>query len=330
MNDPLSLLCISIVVFAIAMYVLLDGFDLGVGILLLSTRDGEERDQLVESIAPVWDGNETWLVLAGIVLFSAFPVAYATLTPAFYLPIMLMLVSLGFRGVSVEFRMHTPFKRFWDWAFSIGSTIAAFCQGLLAGALVSGSVVMSQGEFAGRTTDVFTVFNCLMGVTAVAAYAILGGGWINWKTQGALQRYQRAILRGTLLAFFVLVVLACILASISTQAEIVWNTRPALITTAGLVCVALWLAAYFSLRSRSDKRPLVFILAMIGTLLLGVVATIWPYAVPFSLSFSDAAASHGSRVIVAIGAMIMLPVVIGYNAYAYWVFRGKVDTVTGT
>ncbi len=208
MNDPLSLVCILIVAFAITMYVLLDGFDLGVGILLLTARRHEERDELVESIAPVWDGNETWLILAAIVLFGAFPLAYAILAPAFYLPFMLMLVSLGLRGVGLEFRAHTPFKRFWDHAFCAGSTIAAFCQGLVAGDLLSGGVSTVGGRVVGHTFDVFTGFNCLMGMTAVAGYATLGAAWIRWKTAGRVQRYERSVLRVALLAFLLLTALS--------------------------------------------------------------------------------------------------------------------------
>ncbi|RQZ30192.1 cytochrome d ubiquinol oxidase subunit II [Burkholderia sp. Bp9017] len=156
------------------MYVMLDGFDLGVGILLLSSRHGPEHDALVDSIDPVWDGNETWLILAAIVLFGAFPLAYSIPAPAFYLPFMVMLVSLASRGVAIEFRVHTPFPRFWDGAFNIGSILAAFAQGLVGGALLSGDIAVAGGRFSGSTLDVFTGFNVRTALAAIAAYASLG------------------------------------------------------------------------------------------------------------------------------------------------------------
>lgn len=329
MNDPLSLVCILIVVFAITMYVLLDGFDLGVGILLLTARRPEERDELVESIASVWDGNETWLILAAIVLFGAFPLAYAILVPAFYLPFMLMLVSLGFRGVGMEFRVHTPFKRFWDHAFCLGSTVAAFCQGLVAGAMLSGNVSVAHGQFAGHTLDVFTSFNCLMGLTAVAGYATLGACWIRWKTGGRFQRHEMGVLRFVLIAFLLLSVLVCALAATTSTVAALWQSRPLTLVLPGVVSFGLWLMTFVSLRTRSDSRPLVFSLATVAVLLLGFVITLWPYVVPFSLPFGSTAAAHGSQLMVAVGCAVMLPVIVGYNAFAYWVFRGKVNASKG-
>ncbi|MFM0658067.1 cytochrome d ubiquinol oxidase subunit II [Paraburkholderia sediminicola] len=324
MNNALSIICILIALFAIAMYVLLDGFDLGVGILLLSARRPHESDELVESIAPIWDGNETWLILAAIVLFGAFPLAYAILVPAFYVPFMLMLVSLGFRGVSMEFRVHTPFPRFWNGAFCFGSTLAAFCQGLVAGALLSGTVSAAHGQFAGRTLDVFTGFNCLMGLTAVAAYAMLGASWIRWKTGARLQRYHLPVLRFVILAFLLLTVLVCALAATTSAVASMWQTRPVLMVLFGAVSAVLWFAAFVSLSSRRDGLPLLFGLATVAVLLLGFVTMLWPYVVPFSIPFEDAAAGRGSQLMVAVSAAGMLPVVLGYNAFAYWVFRGKV------
>ncbi|WP_434666753.1 cytochrome d ubiquinol oxidase subunit II [Paraburkholderia sp. A3BS-1L] len=323
--SALSLMCILIAIFAIAMYILLDGFDLGVGILLLTTPREPERNEMVESIAPIWDGNETWLILAAIVLFGAFPLAYSILAPAFYLPFMLMLVSLGFRGVGMEFRVHTPFPRFWDGAFCAGSTVAAFCQGLVGGALLSGTVTVSQGQFAGHTLDVFTPFNCLTGLTAVAAYATLGAGWTHWKTGKRLQRRHRPMLRAVMFIFLLLAVLVCALASTTQAVATMWRTHPASMVLAGLVAAALWATAFLSVRTGPDGRPLLFSLAMIAVLLLGFVFIVWPYVVPFSVSIDTASAAHGSQLIVAVGALVLLPVVLGYNAFAWWVFRGKVD-----
>ncbi|WP_052319367.1 cytochrome d ubiquinol oxidase subunit II [Burkholderia sp. A9] len=329
MNTALSHVCILIAIFAIAMYVLLDGFDLGVGILLLSSRHGPERDALVDSIAPVWDGNETWLILAAIVLFGAFPLAYSILVPAFYLPFMVMLVSLAFRGVAIEFRVHTPFPRFWDGAFSIGSTLAAFAQGLVAGALLSGDIAVADGQFSGSTLDVFTGFNVLTGLTAIAAYASLGAAWLRWKTRAALQHARLPTLRIAMLAFLLLAIASCCAAGTLPAVAAMWHARPALMGMLGTLGAGLWIAAFRASYTASDLRPLLCNLATVAMLLIGLIAILWPYVVPFSLAFGAAAAEPGSQLMVAAGALVILPVILGYNAFAYWVFRGKVDAPGG-
>ncbi|MBU9589658.1 cytochrome d ubiquinol oxidase subunit II [Burkholderia multivorans] len=326
MNTALSHICILIAIFSIVMYVLLDGFDLGVGILLLIPRQGRERDDLIESIAPIWDGNETWLILAAIVLFGAFPLAYSILVPACYIPFMVMLVALGFRGVAMEFRFHTPFPRFWDGAFSVASALAAFAQGLVAGALLSGDITIADGKFSGHTQDVFTGFNALTGLTAVAAYATLGASWLRWKTDDSLQRYRLPVLRVVMLAFLALTVAACIFAASIPIVATMWVTHPVRIGLLGAISGALWISAFAALNTASDIRPLLYNLAVVAVLLIGFVNLLWPYVVPFSLTFADAAAAPGSQLMVAVGAIVLLPVVLGYNAFAYWVFRGKVGS----
>lgn len=326
MNAALSHICILIAIFSIVMYVLLDGFDLGVGILLLISRHGRERDDLIDSIAPIWDGNETWLILAAIVLFGAFPLAYSILVPAFYLPFMVMLVALGFRGVAMEFRVHTPFPRFWDGAFSVGSALAAFAQGLVSGALLSGDITVADGRFSGHTLDVFTGFNVLTGLTAVAAYATLGASWLRWKTDARLQRYRLPVLRVVTLAFLVLTIATCILATAIPTVATMWRTHPVLMGLLGAISAALWVAGFAALNTASNMRPLLFNQATVAVLLIGFVTILWPYVVPFSLTFSDVKAARGSQLMVAVGALVMLPVVLGYNAFAYWVFRGKVGS----
>ncbi|WP_175836222.1 cytochrome d ubiquinol oxidase subunit II [Burkholderia anthina] len=324
MNIALSHVCILIAIFAVAMYVLLDGFDLGVGILLLSSRHGPERDALVDSIAPVWDGNETWLILAAIVLFGAFPLAYSILAPAFYLPFMVMLVSLAFRGVAIEFRVHTPFPRFWDGAFSIGSILAAFAQGLVAGALLSGDIVMTGGRFAGSTLDVFTGFSVLTGLAAIAAYASLGAAWLHWKTGAPRQHARLPMLRMAMFAFLLLAAAACCAASTLPAVAAMWHAHPAVMAMLGTVCVGLWIVAFFASYTARDIYPLLCNLAAVAVLLIGLIAMLWPYVVPFNLAFGAAAAEPGSQLMVAGGALVILPVILGYNAFAYWVFRGKV------
>ncbi|MCW8279108.1 cytochrome d ubiquinol oxidase subunit II [Pseudomonas sp. PCH199] len=257
-NATTSVICILIAVFALAMYVLADGFDLGIGILLLITKDLDERDELVETIAPIWDGNETWLILAAITLFGAFPTAYSVLVPAFYLPFLVMLVALGFRGVSIEFRSETRFKHFWDYAFSIGSIVAAFCQGLVAGALLSGDVVVDHERFAGNTLDVFTWFNMLVGLTTVTAYAALGAGWTYWRTEGQLQHLQKLLLRQALIAFLVLTVLTCTFSLGAFRIEQLWSSQPTMLIVVAVLSFVLWALALRSVDGKSDCRPLFF------------------------------------------------------------------------
>jgi len=328
-NTVLSHACILIAILAIVMYVLLDGFDLGVGILLLSSRHGPERDALVDSIAPVWDGNETWLILAAIVLFGAFPLAYSILAPAFYLPFMVMLVSLAFRGVAIEFRVHTPFPRFWDGAFSVGSILAAFAQGLLAGALLSGDITVTGGRFAGSTLDVFTGFNVLTGLTAVAAYASLGAAWLRWKTNVRPRHARLPTLRIALFALLALVIATCCAAATLPAVATMWHVHPAVMGVLGALCGGLWIAAVSASDTASDLRPLLCTLTTVAVLLIGLISILWPYVVPFSLAFDTAAAEPGSQLLVAVGALVILPVILGYNAFAYWVFRGKVGGPRG-
>ena len=171
---------------AVALYVILDGFDLGIGILFPLFKNEEDRDQMMNSVAPFWDGNETWLVLGGGGLWVAFPKAYAVIMPALYLPVIVMLLALVFRGVAFEFRwVAKPRHRKWDIAFAAGSVIAAFCQGLILGGIVQG-ISVANGEFAGASFDWLTPFSLLCGVSLVVGYALIGATWLEMKTLGAV------------------------------------------------------------------------------------------------------------------------------------------------
>jgi cytochrome d ubiquinol oxidase subunit II len=331
----LPLIWAVLIAVAVFLYVALDGFDLGVGILFPFAKDARERDQMQAAIAPVWDGNETWLVLGGGGLFAAFPKAYATLMPALYLPIFLMLIALIFRGVAFEFRHHARGEgtRWWTIAFSGGSIVAAVAQGLVLGGFIQG-VAIEDGAFAGGALDWLTPFSLLVAASLVAGYALLGGCWLVFKTRGEL--YERA--RGWVKQLAVLTALAMGAVSLATlgvdprvtarwgltMTSVDWPEfiKLAPLPLAGVaICFALW--------RRWKGEPLIapYLLAVslfaIGY--LGLAVSLWPYIVPFALTPAEAAAADNSLGFMLIGAAPLLPLILGYTAYVYWTFRAKVD-----
>ncbi len=311
---------------AVAMYVILDGFDLGIGILFPLAKSTSERDQMMRSIAPFWDGNETWLVLGGGGLWVAFPTAYAVIMPAFYLPVIVMLLALVFRGVAFEFRLVSRSKVWWDIAFVAGSTLAAFSQGLILGALVQG-VTVQNGAFAGGHFDWATPFALTCGLALIAGYALLGATWLVMKTEGAVAeraRGQAKICLLLVLAFMGAVSLWTPL-SIPRIADR-WFSLPnffflwpvPLITA--LLAVGLWRW----IEARRDVLPFV---ASIGLFLLGylgLVISSYPYLVPPSLTVWQTAAAPASQIFMLIGTIFLLPIILGYVIFIYWLFRGKV------
>ena len=311
---------------AVAMYVILDGFDLGIGILFPLAKSTSERDQMMRSIAPFWDGNETWLVLGGGGLWVAFPTAYAVIMPAFYLPVIVMLLALVFRGVAFEFRLVSRSKVWWDIAFVAGSTLAAFSQGLILGALVQG-VTVQNGAFAGGHFDWATPFALTCGLALIAGYALLGATWLVMKTEGAVAeraRGQAKICLLLVLAFMGAVSLWTPL-SIPRIADR-WFSLPnffflwpvPLITA--LLAVGLWRW----IEARRDVLPFV---ASIGFFLLGylgLVISSYPYLVPPSLTVWQTAAAPASQIFMLIGTIFLLPIILGYVIFIYWLFRGKV------
>ncbi|MBZ0146893.1 MAG: cytochrome d ubiquinol oxidase subunit II [Pseudorhodoplanes sp.] len=311
---------------AVAMYVILDGFDLGIGILFPLAKSTSERDQMMRSIAPFWDGNETWLVLGGGGLWVAFPTAYAVIMPAFYLPVIVMLLALVFRGVAFEFRLVSRSKVWWDIAFVAGSTLAAFSQGLILGALVQG-VTVQNGAFAGGHFDWATPFALTCGLALIAGYALLGATWLVMKTEGPVAeraRGQAKICLLLVLAFMGAVSLWTPL-SIPRIADR-WFSLPnffflwpvPLITA--LLAVGLWRW----IEARRDVLPFV---ASIGLFLLGylgLVISSYPYLVPPSLTVWQTAAAPASQIFMLIGTIFLLPIILGYVIFIYWLFRGKV------
>jgi cytochrome d ubiquinol oxidase subunit II len=326
----LPLIWAGLIGVAVAFYVILDGFDLGVGILFPFAHDDAERDRMLGAIAPFWDGNETWLVLGGGGLLVAFPRAYAIIMPAFYLPIMVMLLALVFRGVTFEFRGMAQRKPFWNFLFAAGSTIAGFCQGLVLGGLVDG-VKIENGAFAGGAFDWATPFGAVCGLGIVAGYALLGATWLMMKTDGDMAR--RAGDKAKLLLVAVLVFMAAV--SIFTPLEIPrtaqrWFTLPNLyyLLPVPILTALVALAEWYWLAARREVAPFLATIALFLLGYLGLVISTFPYIVPPDLTIREAAASPSSQTFMLIGTLVLLPFILGYTALTYWLFRGKIGATT--
>ncbi len=331
----LSMIWAVLIAVAVFLYVALDGFDLGVGILFPFAKDTRERDQMQAAIAPVWDGNETWLVLGGGGLFAAFPKAYAALMPALYLPIILMLLALIFRGVAFEFRHHgrNTGRKWWTVAFSAGSIVAAASQGLILGAFVQGVNVV-DGVFVGGALDWLTPFSILVAASLVAGYALLGAGWLVYKTQGEL--FERA--RGWVKQLALLTALGMGAVSLATlgvdprvtyrwgltMTSIDWGTFIVLAPlpiAAGVLCFLLWRGA----DQRRHAQPYLYTVGLFFVGYIGLAISLWPYIIPFAMTPQDAAAADNALELMLWGALPMLPIILGYTAYVYWLFRAKVS-----
>jgi len=312
---------------SILLYVLLDGFDLGVGILFAFTRDETRRARMLASISPVWDGNETWLVLAGTVLFGAFPLVYALLLSAFYLPVIVMLAALIFRGVAFEFRHKATRSRpLWDFGFGAGSLVASFIQGTMVGALARG-LPMANGVYHGGPFGWCSGFALLCGAGLCVGYALLGAGWLVAKADGDVRQHAARLLpwlAGGVLIFLVLAFAQALFEDLRILQR--WLERPYL-----FVFPAIGLAAALRLvqgiRLRRDATPL-RMTALIFAMAFGTLAvSFWPYMVPFDVTINQAAAPHESLSFMFWGAgLFVLPLVLVYNLVAYRVFRGKLDT----
>ncbi len=342
MDLDLPLIWALLLAVAVFLYVVMDGFDLGVGIIFPRLTRGEERDVAVASIAPVWDGNETWLVLGGGGLLAVFPLAYSVLLPALYMPVIIMLLALIFRGVAFEmrFRAHTEAgRRAWDNGFWLGSTVAALCQGIALGAFVQGIAVEGRA-YAGGWWDWLSRFSILTGVALVAGYGLLGATWLVWKTEGALHAKVRR-LAGWLAVLTLGFIAAVSITMPFLQPEFAarWFGTPYLFFAwlVPLAVVALALLLFRALREApADRaRPLrdaVPFLCALGLFLLGYVGlgiSMWPMIVPPVFSIWDAAAPPATQAFLLAGAVVLVPLVLAYTGFVYWVFRGKVQPGEG-
>jgi cytochrome d ubiquinol oxidase subunit II len=325
MNLPL--LSAGYAALALVVYVVLDGFDLGVGTLLFFERAQASRDHMIDSITPTWDGNETWLIMAGITLFACFPIAYGILMPALYLPIIVMLLSLGLRGVSFEFRMQSKqHHRSWDTVFAVGSTLAAFMQGTILGSLLDG--IQTDGmRFAGSVLDILRPLPLLSGLTLVVGYTVLGSGWLHFKANASIQRFTTRTLRLAGAGFSILFCFTCLYASHTAPGVAsAWSVHP--MTLSVMACLFVVLSGCLVGAAGKGRPLLPFLLGVSQFLvgMIGVAVIVYPNIVPFRVSIWDAAASNATQIFLLIGAAIVAPVVIAYSAFAYWVFRGKTPT----
>jgi cytochrome d ubiquinol oxidase subunit II len=322
----------AIIALAVLIYVVLDGFDLGVGILFLLFEQPRERDTMMNSVAPVWDGNETWLVLGGGGLLAAFPLAYSIVLPALYAPLIAMLLALIFRGVAFEFRFQAERGRFlWDWAFAIGSLVATFAQGIALGALVQG-IPVSGRAYAGGWWDWLTPFSLLTGVALVIGYALLGACWLVLKTEGPLRDRARrlaAIAGGTTLALIGAVSLWT--PFLNAQFKERWFAWPAMLYAAPvpILVAACAVLLYWGLARQRDRLPFLAALGLFVLSYVGLGISLYPNIVPGSVSIWDAAAPPESQGFLLVGTLILLPIILAYTGHAYWVFRGKVSDDAG-
>ena len=328
----LSFIWAGLIAFAVLAYVVLDGFDLGIGILFPFFPETHDRNVMTNSIAPVWDGNETWLVLGGGGLMAVFPLAYATVLPALYIPIILMLLGLIFRGVAFEFRFRTVrWRGLWDWGFALGSIVATAMQGLALGALVEG-IQIENRQYAGGWWDWLTPFSITTAVGLVVGYALLGACWLNLKTHGELQAKARRIAMvtgvGTLAFIGVVSLWTPFLEQVYVQRWFAWPTAlfSAVVPLLLVICAfGLWWGL------TRDKHLLPF-LAALGLFVIsfaGIGISFYPYIVPGALTIAEAAAPDESLSFLLVGALFLIPIILAYTAYAYWVFRGKVDPNEG-
>ena len=326
----LTLIWVAIIGLGIFMYVLMDGFDLGVGILFPFAPNDTARDEMMNSVAPVWDGNETWLILGGAGLLAAFPLIYSVFLPALYIGVFLLLAGLIFRGVAFEFRFKARTRRYWwDRAFFGGSTVASFAQGAVVGAYIQG--FQTEGfAYVGGAFDWLTPFTVMTGLGVVTGYALLGVTWTILKTEGPTQNWAFRLapwLLAAVMGFFVVVSLWTPLTSERIMSrwfdQISWFWVLPILT----VLTATWI--WWRLSIRAEVTPFLGSMFLFALFYIGLLVTQWPYAVPPDHTFWDAASAPGSQLFLLIGILVLIPIILVYTAWTYWVFRGKVRAGDG-
>ena len=324
----LTVIWAFIIAFAVFAYVVMDGFDLGIGILFPTFDVGRERDRAMNSIAPVWDGNETWLVLGGGGLFAAFPLAYAVVLPATYPLIIAMLLGLVFRGVAFEYRWRDPGHRgLWDAAFTGGSLVAAMAQGMTLGALLQGIDVVDR-SYAGSWFDWLTPYTLLCGLGTVAGYALLGATWLIWKLDGEGQVHARKLaLRAAIATILLMGAVSLYNIFLNPEYAARWLTAPEIYLAAPVPILTgiIALSMIHAIKKDRNSKPFWLSIALFFFGMAGLGVTMWPYVVPPGITIWDAAAPERSQIFMLIGVAITMPLIIGYTAWAYWVFRGKVS-----
>ncbi len=312
---------------AVLLYVLLDGFDLGLGILFPFAPSDKCRDKMMNSVAPFWDGNETWLVLGGGGLFAAFPLAYSIVMPAMYIPVILMLLCLIFRGVAFEFRFKADTSRaLWDNAFHFGSLGAAMMQGMILGGIVQG-ITVEDRSFAGHAFDWLSGFSIMTGLGVVSGYILLGATWLVMKTDGELQDWASRA------AKYILIFVALFMGLVSLWVPQLDNDIHARwfdnlfypLLPIPVITTALFALLIFSLRAGREILPFICSILLFVMGFIGLAVSLWPFAVPYDVTIWSAAAAPESLSLMLVGVVIMLPVILGYTGYCYYIFRGKVS-----
>lgn len=328
-----SIIWFAIIVFAILMYIVMDGFDLGIGLLFPFNKDAVERDMMVNTVAPVWDGNETWLILGGAGLYGAFPLAYSVIADALTIPLTVMLIGLIFRGVAFEFRFkatesHRPF---WDKAFIGGSILATFSQGVSVGAIINGFPVSGR-TFAGGPLDWLAPFPLFCGVGLVVAYALLGCTWLIMKTEHDLHRKMSALATPLVIALLVIVGIISLWTPFSHQAIAQrWFSLPNLfwfLPVPMLVLVCAW-GIVRGIKREAHYSPFLLTLLLIFLGFSGLGISVWPYIIPPSITLWQAASPAISQAFMLVGGLLIIPVILMYTFWSYYVFRGKVKANEG-
>ncbi|WP_137973216.1 cytochrome d ubiquinol oxidase subunit II [Pseudomonas sp. F(2018)] len=328
MGIELSLIWALIIAFSVMMYVVMDGFDLGIGMLYPFFREREDRDVMMNTVAPIWDGNETWLVLGGAGLFAAFPLAYSVVLSAVYLPLIFMLIGLVFRGVAFEFRFKASehWRHVWDKAFIGGSLVATFSQGVVLGAFIEGLPVR-DGQFAGGSLDWLAPFPIFCGLGLIVAYCLLGCTWLIMRTEGPLQERMHDLARPLALVLLVVIGIVSLWTPLAHQAIADrWFSLPNLFWFLPVPLLALLTFQQLlrSVANYDNAKPFVLTLVLIFLGYAGLGISLWPHIVPPSITFWDAAAPPQSQGFALVGALLIIPFILGYTAWSYYVFRGKV------
>jgi cytochrome bd ubiquinol oxidase subunit II len=323
----------AILAAGVFLYVLLDGFDLGVGILYRFAPDTNARNLLMNSIAPVWDGNETWLVLGGVALLAAFPLAFAIIMPAVYFPVAIMLLALAFRGVAFEFRFRDTERRtFWDHAFTNGSLVATFAQGIVLGAFIQGFQVEGR-HFTGSSLDCFTPFSLFTGAALMFGYGLLGAGWLILKTEGELQslarRWGRRCFLGTLIAVGIVSLWTPLIDHEIAQRWFAWPNILFLAPVPVVTALLAWLEWRSLNNQLAEFAPFLWAILLFVMSYLGIAISLWPMIVPHRYTLWQAASSPDTQAFMLVGTVFLLPVILMYTAWSYWVFRGKVKADIG-
>jgi cytochrome d ubiquinol oxidase subunit II len=333
MSVDLPLFFAAVLALCIALYVVMDGFDLGIGILFPFAPSDRDRDCMMNSIAPFWDGNETWLVLGGTLLFGAFPGAYSTLLPAFYVPLVVMLFALIFRGLAFEFRFRTPlrFRRLWDWAFAGGSALAAFAQGVVLGGFIDG-VPVRDGVFVGTALGFLRPFALIAGLGVAAGYSLLGATWLIFKAEDSTDKFGRRAARPALLAtLFFIGIVSLWTPFLYPDIAARWFATPGIFylwpvpLLTALTALVIWRSA----AGRSDHLPFLATIALFVLALFGLAISLFPYAVPRSLTIWQVASHTQALEFIGVGVVIILPIILSYLAFSHWIFRGRAGAGEG-